>query len=87
MVMSPSRYAHREVLGSYSFSHKDRAMMRAMALKVRDTGQGFEPYPLDAPYLAAAIPPAKRRFWTGRQIGTLYGCAILVWPKEGDLSG
>jgi len=77
--------AQKEALSLLGLTHKDRAMLRAMAIKVRETGRGFEPCPLDAPYLAAAVPPAKRRFWTGQMIGKLEGCAILVWPKEPDL--
>lgn len=79
------RAAYRDMLARLGFTHKDRARIKAMALKVRETGQGFEPYPLDAPYYAAAVPPWKRRFWTGQKIGEKYGCAILVWPKEPEL--
>ena len=77
--------SQKEALSLLGLTHKDRAMLRAMAIRVRETGRGFEPYPLDAPYLAAAVPHAKRRFWTGQMIGRLEGCAILVWPKEADL--
>ena len=55
-----------------------------MALRTREGGyeEVFRAVPLDAPYEVLAVAPALRGYFSGQMIGTLEGCAILIWPKD-----
>lgn len=77
------RRAHREMLARFGFSHKDHARLRAMARRTREGGFRtlYAPWELDAPYAALAVRPDLRGLFSGQMIGTLEGCAILVWPR------
>lgn len=81
------RQSHRDFLGSFGFTHKDRARIRAMAIRTRENGfkEVFEPWPLDTPYKALAVRPDLSELFSGQMIGVIEGCAIHVWPDRRGL--
>lgn len=42
---------------------------------------------LDAPWAASVVPDKNADRWSGRKIGKMGACAVLIWPKEAGRGG